>query len=118
MKNFIKDYWPGLLNVGVLLATLILMLAPMPGAMIVGSGGWLVVRGIVLIWSTVMAIGTYSNWINFGIAIKALIKGNKSNSWANSKVRTISLVSWIALWIVFGQIMASFYVAEWCIGGF
>lgn len=130
MKNFLKDYGIGLVNIAIFAVSMVLMLSVAPGTMITGKGGWMVVRAIVLAWSTVMALGTYSNWTGFGQAIKQLIaeiKGAKQLAsetdgsgfdWVNSYLNKIGILTWVLWWAIAFQLFASFYVADWCIGGF
>jgi hypothetical protein len=124
MKNFLKDNGPGLITVAVLVISLFLALSGEPGPIIKEGAGWAIVRGITLVWSILVAIGSYSKWIYFGKGIKELvnnIKGIKSavnTGWKHSYFQSFSLIMWVITWIICWQVMASFYVADWCANGF
>lgn len=97
IKNFIKDNGAGLLTVLLLVVFLVLALAGEPNDAIKGAGGWLLVRAITLVWSVIVAVGSYSKW--------------KVPTWNKN------LLYWIITWVVFWQAMASFYVNDWCVDG-
>jgi hypothetical protein len=127
MKNFIKNYGPGLINISMLVISLIVGLSANPGiAITAGEYGWAIVRGIVLLWSVFMAVGTYSKWIFIGKGLKELfnkfmnVKTPKTSDrkWVHSMFGKTSLNMWVACWIVVWQIIAIFYVASWCTSGF
>jgi hypothetical protein len=80
---------------------------------------------VVLPWCGLwlLAIGTYTNWVYFGAGLKQLVEVSKMQLQVKRlKVPLLKesfhcLVGCFAL-VVFTQIMASFYVADWCQGGF
>ena len=106
MKKIIKEYGSGLVNVVMFVVSLVLMLSPEPGSAITGPGGWMLVRLVAFIWSLVMGVGVASKWKMFIPMFKELLTFKNKN-----------LIKWIVLWIVFVQIMATFFIAEWCVGG-
>ena len=97
MKKFFKEHGAGMLTVLILAASLVLALAGEPSAAITNPGGWLLVRGITLVWSVVVSIGSYSKW--------------------RKPVFNNSMYKWIAIWIIFWQVLAIFYIQEWCVDG-
>lgn len=112
-------------NGGALLLTILLMavslyfmLHPTPGKFIQSDKlGWVAVRGVAFTWSLIMALGTYSHWYSFGQTLRALLSEfDSSTPGDNSNIPThkITLLSWCACWLVVVQIIAIFYIADWC----
>lgn len=96
MKDFFKEHKAGIITTLVMFVSLVLALVGEPGSAIQGPGGWMIVRTIALAWSVILAVGTFTKW-----------------TWPK-EFKNLNMLKWIALWILFWQVMASFYVADWC----
>jgi len=74
------------------------------------SSAWLVVRlGIVLPLSIVLSLITY-----YGVNVKTAF----DNENLPASLRDVNALAWTGWWIFCFQIMATFYVADWCATGF
>ena len=99
MKNFWKENKTGLLTVAILLISLFFTLGVEPGAALTKTTyGWLLVRGGVLVFAAAVGMLTYGKYE------KLIINKNS--------------MKWTIWWVIATQIMTSFWIAEWCVGGF
>jgi hypothetical protein len=104
---------------------LLIGMAVEPSAFIQTSKiSWLVVRAVVFVSAIVLALLTY-----YGTGMAAARKeflddlknfGKDYQQSANLPdfLNNVRLLVWVFWWIICFQIMASFYIADWCINGF
>lgn len=83
------------------------------------ANGWLLVRSIAIVWSFIMAIGTYCPWPKFFEGIKELFTGGRLRRVYSTKLsKNLELITWVIWSSIVVQILMTFYVAKWCISGF
>jgi hypothetical protein len=119
-----KNIKPFLITAGFFLASLGVMLEVEPHEIIKSSP--LLVRVITLVWAVILAVGSYSKWTALGTAISELVADlmsipadikasvKKEGNTARNYMNTAPLLLWTLCWVVGSQIMASFYIADWC----
>lgn len=119
MKNF-----KTILTVIVALAAIVFALEIEPSEFIQTSPvGWLAVRCIALVGAVVLGLITNYGG-NFFAGAKEVIedikylKSEKSASKSFGEfINNASGFAWVAWWVICFQLMAFFYIAEWCASG-
>jgi len=88
------------------------------------AGSWLAVRGIVLVSSIVLSLLTYYGTGMWAARkellddIKNLKKDFQQSANVPEFLNNVRLLVWVAWWIFCFQVMATFYISEWCPTGF